>query len=70
MRLDLRRDDAQHEADGAALLKDVDAEPAQAGHAVGQVDFLGVLELLGVDLRHDRRAHGDDVFVVEALVLR
>ena len=39
------------------------------GHAVGEVDFLRLLELLALRRRHDRRAHGDDVLVVELLVL-
>src|SRR5205814_6410303 len=59
------RDDAQHQADGAALLEHVAAEPPEAGDAVREVDFLGVLELLALDRRHHRGAHGDDVFVVE-----
>ena len=69
-RLDLHRDDAEHEADGAALLEDVHAEAPQAGHAVREVHFLRVLELLAVDVRHDRGAHGDDVLVVRAVSLR
>ena len=40
MRLDLHRDDAEDQADGAALLEDVAAEAAEARHAVGEVDFL------------------------------
>ena len=47
-RLDPRRDDAQHEADGAALLEDVAAEAPEARHAVGEVDLLGRAELLAL----------------------
>ena len=64
----LHRDDAEDEADRAALLEDVDAEASQARHAVGEVDFLRFLELLPLRRRHDRRAHRDDVFVVEAFL--
>ena len=39
-RADLHRDDAEDQADRAALLEDVAAEAAEAGHAVGEVDFL------------------------------
>ena len=38
------RNDAQDHPDGAALLEDVAAEAAEAGHAVGEVDLLRVLE--------------------------
>ena len=48
---DLHRDDAEDQPDGAALLEDVDAEAAEARHAVGEVDFLGVLELLALRRR-------------------
>ena len=41
-RLDAGRDDAQDEADGAALLEDVAAEAAEPGDAVGEVDVLGL----------------------------
>ena len=63
------RDDAQDDADGAALLEDVAAEAAQAGHAVGQVELLGVLEPLALVGGHDRRRHVDQGFVVEPDVL-
>ena len=63
----LHRNDAQHHADRAALLEDVAAEAAEAGHAVGEVDFLRFLELLPLRGGHDGGAHGDDVLVVEAL---
>ena len=39
------------------------------GDAVGEVDFLRFLELLALRRRHDRRAHRDDVLVVEPLLL-
>jgi hypothetical protein len=40
------RDDAADESHGAALLEDVAAEAAEAGHRVGDVDLEVVLELL------------------------
>ena len=43
---DLHGDDAEDQADGAALLEDIAAEPAEAGHAVGEVHFLRFLEAL------------------------
>ena len=55
------RDDAEDHADGAALLEDVAAEAAEPGHAVGQVDFVVVLELLAVSGGHHGRRHGDHV---------
>src|SRR5262249_1343052 len=64
-RPDLHRDDAKDESDRAALLKDVAAKTAEAGDAVGQVDFLRVLQLLPLAGGHDGGAHGDDVLVIE-----
>ena len=66
---DLHRDDAEDQADGAALLEDVAAEPAEAGHAVGEVHFLRFLEALTLRGGHDRRAHRDDVLVIQPLFL-
>ena len=65
----LDRNDAEDDADGAALLEDVAAEAAEAGHAVGQVDFLRVLELLALRGGHDRRGHLDQVLVIELLLV-
>ena len=61
--------DAKDDADGAALLEHVAAEPAEAGNAVGQVDFLRVLELLALRRRHDRGGHLDQVLVIELLLV-
>ena len=47
-RLDPVGNDAQDEADGAALLEDVGAEAAEPRDAVGEVDFLVLPELLEV----------------------
>ena len=68
-RPNLHRDDAQHQADRAALLEDVDAEAPEARHAVGEVELLRLLEFLTLRRRHDRRAHRHHVVVLEALVL-
>ena len=50
----------QHHADRAALTEDVDAEPADVGDRVGEVDLAGVVELLlavlGDDAVGDRLA--------------
>ena len=64
-RADGDRDHAQHQADRAALLEDVAAEPPEAGHAVGEIDVLGVLELLPLPGRHDRGGNRDRVLVIE-----
>ncbi len=39
------------------------------GDAVGQVDFLRVLELLALRGGHDRRGHLDEVLVIELLLV-
>jgi hypothetical protein len=65
----LDRNDAEHQADRAALLEDVAAEAAEAGDAVGQVHFLRVLELLPLRRRHDRRRHLHEVLVIELLLV-
>ena len=67
--LDPERDDAEDHADGAALLEHVAAEAAQARHAVGEVDFLRVLEALALGGGHDRRRHLHEVLVVQPLLL-
>ena len=41
---DAHRDDAQDDADVAALLEDVAAEAAEAGHAVGEVELRASLK--------------------------
>ena len=62
MRHDLEGDHAEHGADGAALLEHVHAEAAQAGHPVGQVDLVALLELLLLELIHDPEGHARDLF--------
>ena len=59
--LDPEGDDAEHHADGAALLEDVDAEAAEAGDAVGEVDLVGLLELLLLVVVHDPERHPRDL---------
>ena len=51
------RDDAQDEADRAALLEDVAAEAAEARDAVGEVDVLVLLELLALVGAEERVGH-------------
>ena len=58
-------DDAQDEADRAALLEDVAAETAQARHAVREVDLEAVLEFLALLRGHHRGGHPDGVLVRE-----
>jgi hypothetical protein len=66
-RLDAERDRAEHDADGAALLEHVDAEAAEPGDAVGEVDFARVVEALLLDRVHDPERHLLDVLGREPL---
>ena len=59
---DLEGNDAEHDADGAALLEDVDAEPAQAGNAVGEIELVLRLELFLLVVVHDAERHPRDLF--------
>jgi hypothetical protein len=43
--------DAEYQADGSALLKDVDPEASEAWNAVGDVELLGLLEFLSLGRR-------------------
>ncbi len=54
--------DAQDHADVAALLKNVDAEAAEAGDAVGHVEFGGLLEFLLLPVGHHAEGHGEHFF--------
>ena len=58
----LRGDDAQNHADVAALLENVDAEAAQARHAVGHVEFGGFLEFLLLAVGHHAERHRKHFF--------
>ena len=51
----LRRDHAQRDADVAALMEDVDAEPAVAGAGVGQVGLQAIAQLGPVVVVEQRR---------------
>jgi hypothetical protein len=55
-------DNAQNHADVAALLEDVDAEAAEAGDAVGHVEFGGFFELLFLAIGHHAEGHGEHFF--------
>jgi len=55
------RDDAKHQTDVAALLKDVDTEPSQAGDAVSHVDFRGFFEFLLLARGHHAKRHVEHV---------
>ena len=58
---DLERDDAEHDADGPALLEDIDAKAAQPGNAVGEVELVLRLELLLLVVVHDPERHPRDL---------
>src|SRR2546422_8561421 len=49
--------DAQHDADAAALLKNVGAKSAQAFDAVGNIDFRAVFQLLLLPIWHHPKSH-------------
>ena len=55
--LDLGGDDAEHHADVAALLEDVDTEAAQSGDAIRHVEFGIFLELLLLPVGHHAERH-------------
>jgi hypothetical protein len=55
-------DDAQNHADVAALLENVDAEAAQAGHAIGHVQLGRFFELLLLAVGHHAERHGQHFF--------
>jgi Asp-tRNA(Asn)/Glu-tRNA(Gln) amidotransferase A subunit family amidase len=57
-----RGNDAEDHADVAALLEDVDAEAAEAGHAVSHVEFGGFLKLLLLPVGHHAECHGEHFF--------
>ncbi len=58
--------DAEHDADIAALLKDVDAEASETGGAVGQIDFGALLELLLLAVGHHAEGHVQHVLAGDA----
>jgi hypothetical protein len=63
-------EDAQHQPGRPALLKDVAAEAAEAGHAVGAVDLLGHDEALLHVRRQHRLGKGGGVGRLQAPLLR
>ncbi len=58
----LRRNDAQHHTDVAALLKNVDTETAQACDAIGHIQLRRFLELLLLAVRHHAERHREHLF--------
>ncbi len=68
-RLDARRDHAQHHADRASLLEHVAAEPSQSRHAVRQVYFLALAELLHMVGGEEHAGHRFGVVAIEPLGL-
>ena len=66
-RLDPHRDHAKDQADRAALLEDVDTEPADARDAVGEVDFLRLAELLALFGGEQKAGHRLGVGPIEPL---
>src|SRR4029434_1958083 len=61
--------DAAYQADGSALLKDVDPEASEAWNAVGDVELLGLLEFLSLGPRCLCRSDCDHVFEMEFLLV-
>ena len=54
--------DAQHHADVATLLENVDAETAQASDTVSHIQFRCFLELLLLAVGHHAECHGEHLF--------
>ncbi len=65
-RANLRGNYAEHHADVAALLENVDAKTAQARDAVGHVQFRGFLKLLLLTIGHHAERHGKHFFRSDA----
>src|SRR6266581_9730635 len=57
-----RGNDAEHHADVAALLKDVDTEAAQPRNAIGHIQFRCFFELLFLAVGHHAERHGKHFF--------
>ena len=57
-----RRNHAQNHADVAALLKDVDAEAAEARDAIGHIQLGRFLEFLLLPVGHHAEGHGEHFF--------
>jgi len=56
----LERNHPQHRARRSPLLEHVDPEPSQARHAIGEVDLVGALEPLLLEIVHDPEHHSGD----------
>src|SRR5258708_4814854 len=59
---DLGGDHAQHQSYVATLLKNVDTEASQAGHAVRHVELGGFFEFLFLPVGHHAESHVQHVF--------
>ncbi len=68
-RANFGRNDAQHQANVAALLKHVYTEASQAGDAVGHIDFRALFEFLFLAGRHHAESHGQHVFGADARLI-
>ena len=66
---DVGRDDAHHYRIRAALLKNVDAEAAEAGDAIRHVELGVLFELLLLPVRHHAERHVQHVFCRDAGLL-
>src|SRR3954470_1892863 len=60
---------AQHQSDVAALLKDVHAESSESGDSVRHIEFRGLFELLLLPVRHHAERHAQHVFGGNARLL-
>jgi hypothetical protein len=65
---DVPRNDAEHHADGAALLEGVAAEPAEPWHAVSEIDLVVGLKAVAVCSRQHFRRDRHHLIVVDAMV--
>ena len=64
-----RGNGAHYDSHVATLLEDADAEAANAGDPVGQVQFAGFLQLLFLPVVHHAESHAQHVFRVDACKL-
>jgi hypothetical protein len=67
--LDAEGDDAKDDADRPPLLEHVDPEASEAGDAVGEVDFAGLLEAPLLHRVHDAEGHLLDLLGRHALAV-
>src|SRR6185295_15357642 len=62
-----RRNDPQHHADRAALLKDIASEASEPGHSIGHIYFRVFTEALLLPVVHYRKRHVERIFSGQTL---